>query len=448
MTTPLRSLLLARLGQGPASAVELSQSTGYSQPTISRALQPLQRSGQVVRLGSTKGSRYGLTRVAGSAGREWPLYRIDEAGTPEQIATVHAITPDAYLVQGGPPRVQGIFDGLPYYLQDARPAGFLGRAIPAMHPELGLPPRVVDWNDTHVITYLTQRGSESVGNLVLGAEALNRYLRAEHGATVVSHDNRAARFPELAAQAMSGTTHGSSAHGEHPKFAARIGKDGTLTHVLVKFSPPLDTPIGVRWADLLVAEHLASATLDAAGIPAAPSEVLQSQGRMFLQSQRFDRVDDDGRRGVASLMSVSVAWHGEIDRWSAAAGRLRNDNLIPAEDAENLVLIDTFGALIANSDRHFGNVTLFDDYAGRFRLAPVYDMLPMLFAPQDGQIIEREFEPPPPTAENLGVWQRARDLAENYWTRVAADPRVSNEFRTRSERIAGSLRNLRMRGRH
>lgn len=38
--------------------------------------------------------------------------------------------------------------------------------------------------------------------------------------------------------------------------------------------------------------------------------------------------------------------------------------------------------LIANTDRHFGNVTLFDRYEGPFELAPAYDLLPMLFAPQ------------------------------------------------------------------
>ncbi len=41
--------------------------------------------------------------------------------------------------------------------------------------------------------------------------------------------------------------------------------------------------------------------------------------------------------------------------------------------------------LIGNTDRHFGNVTLFDRYEGPFELAPAYDMLPMLFAPQHQQ---------------------------------------------------------------
>jgi DNA-binding transcriptional ArsR family regulator len=440
-------LLLDLLARGPASSAALSQALGVSQPTASRLLQALERGGRVVRFGNTRGARYGLARVVGRIGSEWPLYRIDEAGTPEQIASLHAIAPNGYIVSGGPSRVRGMFEGLPYYLEDARPAGFLGRAIPAAYPELALPPRVVDWSDAHVLAYLTQRGSESVGNLILGTEALNRYLRSAQSAPIVPAGNRAATYPQLASQAMFGAPPGSSAHGEHPKFSARVDVDGALVHVLVKFSPPVDTPVGLRWADLLISEHIALATLSDAGVATASSEICEFQGQVFLESRRFDRVPDDGRRGVASLLSVSTAWHGEIDRWSAAARRLHADDLLSADDAERLVLLDTFGALIANTDRHFGNVTLFDDYEGRFRLAPVYDMLPMLFAPQDGQLLEREFEPPPPSAESLAIWGTACELAERYWARLSAEPRLSADFRRRSERAAASIRRLGTRAR-
>lgn len=239
---------------------------------------------------------------------------------------------------------------------------------------------------------------------------------------------------------------GSPAHGEHPKFSARIETSGTLVHVLVKFSPPRNDAIGTRWADLLIAEHLASLVLSENGIAVARSELFEFGSQVFLQSERFDRVGDDGRRGVASLLSVSLEHHGEIDSWTAAAARLRADALLSIEDAERLVLLDTFGALIANNDRHFGNVTLFDRYEGPFTLAPVYDMLPMLFAPQDGQLVEREFSPPSPTAESLRVWSQARSLAETYWARLSNDVRLSKGFRERSERALDAVRALNARG--
>lgn len=46
--------------------------------------------------------------------------------------------------------------------------------------------------------------------------------------------------------------------------------------------------------------------------------------------------------------------------------------------------------LIANTDRHYGNISLLldgDDWA----LAPAYDMLPMLYAPVGGELVARSF---------------------------------------------------------
>jgi hypothetical protein len=92
-------------------------------------------------------------------------------------------------------------------------------------------------------------------------------------------------------------------------------------------------------------------------------------------------------------------------------------------------LIATFGTLIANTDLHFGNLSFFDDYSGHFNLAPVYDMLPMLFAPAHDQLVARVYTPPDPTSQTLKVWGRARVLAEKFWRTVSADTSISAEFR-------------------
>jgi serine/threonine protein kinase HipA of HipAB toxin-antitoxin module len=91
----------------------------------------------------------------------------------------------------------------------------------------------------------------------------------------------------------------------------------------------------------------------------------------------------------------------------AGLQRLAAESLLSLQDAERIRFLDAFGALIANTDRHFGNLTLFDDYQGKFELAPVYDMLPMLFAPQDGQLVARPFELIPAKAAWLAVWAGA-----------------------------------------
>jgi hypothetical protein len=91
--------------------------------------------------------------------------------------------------------------------------------------------------------------------------------------------------------------------------------------------------------------------------------------------------------------------------------------------------LDSFGQLIGNSDRHFGNLSFFVEGESRFRLAPVYDMLPMLFAPVGTDIVERRFEPAPPTADNLDVWPQAARCAVTYWSRLGASDELSGEFR-------------------
>ena len=195
-----------------------------------------------------------------------------------------------------------------------------------------------------------------------------------------------------------------------------------------------------RWADLLVAEHLAHLVLAHDGISACHSRVLDCNERMILECDRFDRVGADGRRAAVSMLAVDAQRYGQLDSWTAAAGRLAADSLLSARDAEQIRLLDAFGALTANNDRHFGNVTLFDGYEGMFELAPVYDMLPMLFAPQDGQLVARQFDPGSARAEWLSVWAHARALAEVYWERLAQDPRISTDFQ---QLCATSLKVLR-----
>ena len=71
-------------------------------------------------------------------------------------------------------------------------------------------------------------------------------------------------------------------------------------------------------------------------------------------------------------------------------------------------LVSTFGSLVANTDRHFGNLAFFDQYDGRFSLAPIYDMLPMLYAPEHDQLAARNFAGPDPSSANLREYSRER----------------------------------------
>jgi DNA-binding transcriptional ArsR family regulator len=435
--------LLSILARGPMAALELGRALNIHQTNVSRTLKPLEQSGQVVRLlGRTRGARYGLARNVGPVGTSWPLYAMDAQGVANELGTFHAIEPEHFAVWGGPARIEGLTQGIPYFLLDGRPEGFLGRAIPAAYPELNLPARVQDWSDDHALIFLTQRGSDTAGNLILGTESLDRYLSRAHASRMVPSEDRASQYPALAQAAMLGEPPGPSAHGEHPKFSARITQGDLTTHVLVKFSPSRATALGTRWADLLIAEFIASRVLSENGIPAARSEVFEFEEQVFLESERFDRFGAEGRRGSVSLYSLDAVRYGKLDRWSLSAQRLHAEQLLSAQDLERVSLVDAFGSLIANTDRHFGNITLFDDYEGPFELAPIYDMLPMLFSPQAGQLIDRPFEPAGATAATLSVWPRARDLAKTYWLRLCEESRLSEEFRRHCESCLRVVRQL------
>jgi DNA-binding transcriptional ArsR family regulator len=438
--------LAGQLARGPATAAELTRALGVSQPTVSRAMAALQREERIVRIGATRGARYGLARSVNRFGSRWPLFRIDESGRLLELGPLHALERDLYYVPAGPRRLRGITEGVPYFLQDARPAGFLGRTVPRAFPELGLPARIADWTDDHFLGYLTSRAPDNVGDLILGAGSAERYMARVHESRVVAAGERPARYPDLAASAMAGTPAGSSAQGEQPKFLVQLEDAGLRTHMLVKFSPPRGGEAGQRWADLLLAEHLAHELLARAGIPSCRSKWLLLGDRAYLEIERFDRIGPEGRRGAVSLYAVDLSRYGRLDSWSECARRLQLEGLLSAQHAERIRLLEVFAQLIANTDRHFGNITLFDRYEDPFELAPVYDMLPMLLAPQHDQLIERPYEPAPPTAASLSVWDAARPLAEQYWALLAGESRLSESFRSLCGRCLEKLRTLAVRG--
>ena len=427
--------ILRRLSAGTATSAELEQRLGLSQSSVSRALRDLIRQDQVIRIGTTRGSRYAQLRPVEGIGARWPLRRVDEHGKVHPAGTLHALAGTEYFLDAARAFAPGgLTQGLPYLLQDQRPAGFLGRAVPGRYPELALPQRVQDWSDDHYLRFLVQRGSDLVGDLILGDAALDEYLASIQRRSPLGAAERARAYPRFAGEAMEGGLPGSSAHGEHPKFTALLEDAAGPRHVIVKFSPTVTTPIGQRWSDLLTAEHLAHEVLRGAGVAAAHSRVERFSERTFLEVERFDRVGREGRAGVTSLYAIDSMLYGRLDNWIEGARRLERDRRIDAATLETVRLVATFGSLIANTDRHFGNLAMLDRYDGRFRLAPIYDMLPMLYAPQHDELAAREFEPPPPAADSLGVYGRARSLAQTYWSLCARDAGISAEF----QRIAAA----------
>ena len=211
-------------------------------------------------------------------------------------------------------------------------------------------------------------------------------------------------------------------------------------HLLVKFASG-DGAVADRWRDLLVAEHLALEVVRGAGYAAPRAEWFDLGGSRYLEVERFDRIGRRGRLGVISLAAVNNHFLGpDADDWSRAGRRILEEPTLSLSraDADRMVWLDTFGDLIGNTDRHFGNLSFFAEEAktATLSLAPVYDMLPMVFAPTATSLVERRFAPRPPTAVNLGIWHEVATHAAQYWTLLGDEDGLSDGFR----RIAGECR--------
>jgi hypothetical protein len=434
MITPLpltqKILQALRRQGGVLSSTELQELLGVSQPTVSRALAPLIQSGQVQKVGAARSQRYVLPRTVPGLGRELPVMRVDAQGRPSPFARLVPLAGGAVWVDEAD-GVSAQHGGLPWFLDDMRPQGFMGRTFAHAHPELQLGNDPRHWNDDDVLRALALYGDDLPGNLIVGEAAFQRFHTLPERA---SRADSAADYPRLAEQAMQGTLGGSSAGGEQPKFCTlSAGR-----HVLVKFSPAGDAPVDQRLRDLLVCEHLALQTLADAGIPAARTQLFTGAGRVFLESERFDRttvlgpagVHVQGRIGMVSLQVYDAEYVGEMDNWAATANRMLARGLLTPDDARTLRLLEAYGTLIANTDRHYGNISLLlkdDDWT----LSPTYDMLPMLYAPVGGELVARDFAARglQPTAATLPQWEQARALAVLFWQAVAGDARVSAGFR-------------------
>lgn len=97
------------------------------QPT--HAVAPYPRfSRSVLVIDKGRSTRYALRReVAGES--YFPLYQIDKLGKAHLFATLYSLYPaDSCAVFDEQSGEWQLYDGLPWYLNDLRPVGFLGRA--------------------------------------------------------------------------------------------------------------------------------------------------------------------------------------------------------------------------------------------------------------------------------------------------------------------------------
>jgi hypothetical protein len=270
--------------------------------------------------------------------------------------------------------------------------------------------------------------------LILGDESYSRFLA--HDPSESPDD----MYPELARKSALGDV-GSSAGGEHPKFGVyRRNK-----HFLVKFARSSASEIDRRWRDLLWCEGKALEILRAADVVAPSARYLEVDGWGFLEVERFDRIAKRGRRGIISLFALVNEYLGGVNNWTDAAGALGAQRRfqLSRKDLKTMVWLDTFGQLIGNTDRHFGNLSFHIDEDASLRLCPVYDMLPMILAPGAAGLVDRPLKPDPPHGGNLELWPTAAKAAEAYWLAISGHGPLQGSVRRYARSAASAIKTLR-----
>jgi hypothetical protein len=386
----------------------LREAAGVTRETLSNAYEKEAR--HILRLGRGRATRYAARQnLTGLNTDEFPVFRVDEAGriAPAGRLVTLAASESVWLPD------ETVIDGLPAEMHDVAPRGFLARSYAHQHADLGLPEDVSNWSDHHVLIALSRRGEDLPGNLVIGLESFDRFQNLQHEAHTVDD------FPDLSVAALAGEHVGSSAGGEQPKFTALV--DGQ--HRIVKFATD-ETDNARRWQDLLTLENVALETLRDADIQAAETGLHDVDGLRCLVIDRFDRIDKAGRRAVMTLAAAS----GRVDgSWTDAGEELERRGELSGDDSRHVALLDAYGALIANTDRHRYNVLLFPTETG-YAVAAAFDQLPMAYAPPaSGNLRNSAINEPRPTVNTLQVWDDARTLADEFWSR-AADRHLSESM--------------------
>lgn len=416
----IRSFIVAN---GAVTSPDVMKAFGVSKPT---AIKLLSRLGCVA-IGNSVSRSYALLKPIGTVGAQWNLYRVDESAHLERIGVLYSTNAGFYL-DGDYPSFFGdefknkIFPSLPWFLFEHRPQGFVGRNIVYnLDKTFGISKELNAWDDSDILEYAVRFGGDLAGSSILGETSKSALLAGSD--FVIPESQREDEYPELALNAVSNGIPRSSAAGEQPKFCTTVqGKNGEFRNVIVKFSGETSNDINRRWADLLIAEYTALQILKKYGFPAAEAELVFAKNRVFLEYSRIDRIGRYGRRGTSSLSGIDSAFIGAGGGSWADAMR-KGKVYFRAGDIELAERVYDFGLAIGNTDMHFGNISFYVERDLPFVLAPIYDMLPMFYAPlSDGTLRNEPLQSIPPTEES-------RAMAKDFWQTIAANVNVSDNFK-------------------
>jgi hypothetical protein len=404
--------------RGSLSARDLQAATGMSQSSISLALTSL--GDKICRMGAARSTRYAATKdILGLAAKQ-PFFIINAEAEFTQFGQLTHLSDGSIFAETlvGDQYWLSAPNKLPWFLRPLQPQGFIGRMYKQLRPDFPDDPET--WTAAQTLYLAINHVTHPPGAISIGSHThhIVPWAPTDVPSRQQYYDVTAANIGKtLPAQ--------SSAGGEQPKFLVEInGDDATYQHLIVKFSPPRDTPFGQRWRQLLHLEKLALDTLSAQGIATAKANIVESQTRTYLESQRFDRIGIEGKRHVVAIDALHEEFVGGTRRhWVHTCEQLAFKKMLSAETLSQAATIYAFGQLIGNTDMHFGNLSFFiDDITAPLpALAPVYDMLPMMWRPNihDGTFGVTSIREQPMVAGYTREYANARAWAISFWREAA-----------------------------
>lgn len=412
----LPEAIAALLARGePLTAAQLAAATGKSQPSVSIAIKALGE--RVHRIGAARSTRYALKKdILG-----WPAVQAigltGSEGSSKTWGTLTHLHPNQTLTKAQGGEWLTAKDRLPWFLTPLRPQGFLGRQYARARADFPQDPE--SWSLEQTLYIITQHAHNPPGAFELGQIGQGRIVD-EVGAVIA---DRLIQYDATAAHAGQTLPAGSSAGGEQPKFLSEYSGFESWQHCIVKFTPPQGTPFGERWRALLSLEQLASQILAKHGMAAAKANLLHSTQRTYLESVRFDRIGIEGKQHVVAIAALHDEFvKGSWTNWLTTSEALAKLGMITAQELSAIASIFAFGHYIGNTDMHSGNLAFFVDdvIKPKIHLAPVYDMLPMMWKPDPHQglsdsPVRKQFMQAGFELEK----EQARTWAIEFWERAA-----------------------------
>jgi serine/threonine-protein kinase HipA len=147
-----------------------------------------------------------------------------------------------------------------------------------------------------------------------------------------------------------------------------------FSHWLLKFDGVVDQQIGTSsgYGRVEMAYYLMA---QSAAIEMAECRLLEENNRAHFMTKRFDRASDNVKFHVQSFCAIMHYDFNEIAAFSyEQLFETMRSMLLPYPDAEQLFRRMVFNVMAKNCDDHTKNFSFIMDKAGKWRLAPAFDI--------------------------------------------------------------------------